>query len=236
MEKLVKSYIDYNGKDRLIFVRKTNDKYAAESELRKLNLKATPLAELISQTQVSRNLSQALPSNQTEVQDSRLKAAVAKIWRFWRSRSPKLKKRRDFLKTPVGRLRARFLEVCKGTAASKIMRVLLTENGVDLHEKVRKVSDAAFELRDRAAKGSISLPQEHFEQIDEVIKKANGIALLLEKVASTISMDRLKQLAGGEWSRAKQLFEEGESVLEGLAGHLREATEMMDAVEATSTM
>jgi len=205
----------------------------AESKLQKLGVQAVSLGELISTTSASREFSQALPSNETEAQDLRRLEAVERIQQFWRSQYPKLLERRAFLKTPVGRLYARFSEICKQSTASKMMRYFLTGYGVGLYENIRGISSTAFELQQRAVNLLISLPQEQFEHVDEVIKRVSGIEESLENVAKTISMDRLEELAGGELNEVQRLFRNADSVLRGVASDMREATKMMEAIKGT---
>ncbi len=188
----------------------------AESKLQKLGVRAVSLAELIPTTSASREFSQALPY-ETEAQDLRRSEAVERIQQFWRSQYPKLLERKAFLKTPVGRLYARVSEICKQSAASKMMRYFLTGYGVGLHENIRSISNTVSELQQRAVNLLISLPQEQFEHVDEVIKRVSGIEESLENVAKTISMDRLEELAGGELNDAQRLFRNVDSVLGGEA-------------------
>ena len=113
------------------------------------------------------------------------------------------------------------------------MRYFLTGYGVGLYENIRGISSTAFELQQRAVNLLISLPQEQFEHVDEVIKRVSGIEESLENVAKTISMDRLEELAGGELNEAQRLFRNADSVLRGVASDMREATKMMEAIKGT---
>jgi len=207
----------------------------AESKLQKLGVRAVSLAELIPTTSASREFSQALPY-ETEAQDLRRSEAVERIQQFWRSQYPKLLERKAFLKTPVGRLYARVSEICKQSAASKMMRYFLTGYGVGLHENIRSISNTVSELQQRAVNLLISLPQEQFEHVDEVIKRVSGIEESLENVAKTISMDRLEELAGGELNDAQRLFRNVDSVLGGVACDMREAVKLMEAIEGIDQM
>jgi len=207
----------------------------AESKLQKLGVRAVSLAELIPTTSASREFSQALPY-ETEAQDLRRSEAVERIQQFWRSQYPKLLERKAFLKTPVGRLYARVSEICKQSAASKMMRYFLTGYGVGLHENIRSISNTVSELQQRAVNLLISLPQEQFEHVDEVIKRVSGIEESLENVAKTISMDRLEELAGGELNDAQRLFRNADSVLGGVARDMHEAVKLMEAIEGIDQM
>ena len=162
--------------------------------------------------------------------------AVERIQQFWRSQYPKLLERRAFLKTPVGRLYAHFLKICNQSAASKMMRYLFTGYGVGLHENIRSMSSTASELQQRAVNLLISLPQEQFEHVDEVIERVGGIEKSLENVAKTISMDRLEGLARGDLCEAQRQFRNADSVLGEVASNMREATKMIKAIEKTDQM
>ena len=203
----------------------------AESKLQSLGIRAVPLAKLISTTSASREFLQALPSRETEAQDLRRLEAAERIQKFWRSQYPKLRDRRAFLKTSVGRLYARFSEICKQSDASKMMRYFLTGYGVGLHENMRGISSTASELQQRAVNLLISLPQEQFEHVDEVIQRVSGIEESLENVAKTISMDRLEEIAAGELNETQRLFRNADSVLEGITGDMRAAAKLMEAIE-----
>ena len=113
------------------------------------------------------------------------------------------------------------------------MRYFLTGYGVGLHENICSMSSTASELQQRAVNQLINLPQEQFEHVDEVIKRVSGIEELLDNVAKTVSIDRLKELAGGELNEAQRLFRNADSVLGGVASDIREATKMMEAIEGT---
>ena len=136
----------------------------------------------------------------------------------------------------MGRLYARFSEICKESAASKMMRYILTGEGVGLHENIRGISSTASELQQRAVDLLISLPQEQFEHVDEVIQRVSGIEESLENVAKTISMDRLKELAGGELNEVQRLFQNADTVLGGIASDVRDAGKLMEAIEGTDQM
>ena len=116
------------------------------------------------------------------------------------------------------------------------MRYFLTGYGIGLHENIRDISSTASELQQRAVNLLISLPQEQFEHVDEVIKRVSDIEESLENVAKTISMNRLEQLAGGELNEAQGLFRNADSVLEGVASDMREAAKLMEAIEGIDQM
>ena len=116
------------------------------------------------------------------------------------------------------------------------MRYFLTGEGVGLHENIRSTSSTASELQQRAVDLLISLPQERFEHVDEVIKRVSGIEESLENVAETISMDRLEELAAGDVNEAQRLFRNADSVLGGVASDVREAAKLMEAIEGTDQM
>ncbi len=136
----------------------------------------------------------------------------------------------------MGRLYVHVLEICKQNAASTAMRYLLTGYGVGLLEHIRSVSSTASELQQLAVNLLISLPQEKFEHIDEVIQRVSGIEESLENVAKTVSMDRLEELAKGESSEAQRLFQSADSVLGGVISDLLEARRMMETIEGADDM
>ena len=74
----------------------------------------------------------------------------------------------------------------------------------------------------------MSLPQEKFEHIDEVIQRVSDIEESLENVAKTVSMDRLEELVKGESSEAQRLFRSADFVLGGVATDLLKARKMME--------
>ena len=98
------------------------------------------------------------------------------------------------------------------------------------------MSSTASELQQRAVNLLISLPQEQFEHVDEVIERVGGIEKSLENVAKTISMDRLEGLARGELSEAQRQFRNADSVLGEVASNMREATKMIKAIEKADQM
>lgn len=116
------------------------------------------------------------------------------------------------------------------------MRYLLTGYGVEFLENLRSMSNTASELQQLAVNLLISLPQEKFEQIDEVFQRVSGIEKSLENVAKTVSTDRLEGLAKGESSEAQRLFRSTDSVLGGVASDLLEAREMMKTIEGADVM
>ena len=136
----------------------------------------------------------------------------------------------------MGILYAHFLEICKQSAASKMMRYFLTGHGVRLFENIRSMSSTAFELQQRAVNLLVSLPQEQFEHVDEVIERVSGIEESLEDIAKNISMGRLEELARGGLSEVQRLFRNADSVLRGVASDMREATKMMEAIQGTDQM
>lgn len=158
------------------------------------------------------------------------------IQKFWRSRYPKILEKRTFFKTTVGKLYVRALEICKKSAASRMMRHLLTGYAVKLHETIHDSSSIVFELQQRAVKLSISLPQEHFEHVDEVIERVSGIEELLENVAETISMSRLEEVAGGELCETERLLRNADSALDGVASDIRKAVRMVEAIKETDEL
>lgn len=231
MVKLVNSYEDYEGKDGIKCVKKSNGPYSAKSKLQELGIQFLTLTELISTSYSSREFSQAQPPSETQEQYSRRVEAVERIQQFWRSRSPKLRETRAFLKTPVGILYGRFLEICKQRSASKMMRYLLTGDGVELHESIRDMSDTASKLQQQAVDLVMSLPQEQFEHVDEVIWRVSGIVESLEDVASSISIDRLEGLAGGALSEVQGLFQHADSVLGKVESDLRKARKKLATIK-----
>ena len=112
------------------------------------------------------------------------------------------------------------------------MRYLLTGYGVDLHENVRGMRTTATELQQRAGNLITTLPQEKFEDLDEVIQRVSGIEGSLEDVVRTISMDVLEELAGGDWTELRRRLQNAKSALGDLANAMRKATKMVEGVEA----
>lgn len=194
------------------------------------------MAELISRTTASHGLSQTSPSNETEAQYSHRIKAAERIQQFWRSHYPILLAKRAFLETPMGRLYVHALEICKQNAASTALRYLLTGYGVGLLENIRSMSSTASELQQQAVELLMSLPQEKFEHLDEVIQRVNGIEESLENIAKTVSMDRLEQLAKGESSEAQRLFRSVDSMLGGVESDLLGARKMMETIKEADDM
>ena len=136
------------------------------------------------------------------------------------------------MKTHRGKLYNQFLEICKQSAASKMTRHILTGYGVELHQNIHELSSAASELQQRAVNQLENLPQDQFELVDQVIGRVSGIEESILEVAENISMERLGKLAGEESNELQRLFRNADSVLGEIANDMREATKLMEAIEA----
>lgn len=140
------------------------------------------------------------------------------------------------MKTHGGRLYNQFLEICKQSAASKMTRYILTGYGVELHQNIHNLSSAASELQQRAVNRLVNLPQDQFELVDQVIGRVSGIEESILKVAENISMGRLGELARGESDELQRLCRNADSVLGEIANDIREATKLMETIEARDQM
>ncbi|KAF7505465.1 hypothetical protein GJ744_000712 [Endocarpon pusillum] len=240
LEQLIKSYRAYEGKDVIKLARKTNGRYAADSQLRKLSVQSVPLAELLIPTaSTSYGPSQAVSSNETEAQRSHQIRAAEKIQQFWRSHYPALLAKRAFLETSMGRTYMHVLEICKRNNASTIMRHLLLGNAVELLENIHSMSSTASELQQRAVNLVKSLPQDKFELVDEVRLRVIAIEESLGIVAQTVSTERLEELikaegggrGGGYGEEAQRVFRNVENVLNRVGGDTSKVRRMMEAIE-----
>lgn len=233
LKKVVKSHTAYDGKNRIKFARKTSGQYAADSRLQRLGIQTVSLAELLSTTAVSHGPSSHVPpSNEREAQSSHRVNATEKIQRFWRSHRPILLARRTFLTTSVDRLYTAMLEICKQSTASKTIHYLLTGRGIGVIENIRSLSRSISELQGSAGKLAISVPQEKFERVDELLERLGRIEESLESAAKTVSTGRLEELAKEDTEEAQRLFQSAESELEKVGRGLLEAREMKEAIEA----
>lgn len=237
LEKVVKSYAAYDGKDCIVFARKTSGQHAADRHLPRLGIPTVSLAELLSATAASHGPSSHVqPSNETEAQSSDRVNAAEKIQRFWRCHRPTLLAKRTFLTTSVGRLYTDVLEICKQSTASKMMRYLLTGFGIEIIENIHSLSRSISEMQDSAGELVTSMLEKTFERGDELLERLRGIEESLDGVAKTVSMDRLQELAKEDTVKVERLFRSAESELEKLTRDVLEAKEMKEAIEVEDAM
>lgn len=138
VEKLIKSYNIYEGKDSIKLIKTTAGYYYFESMLQKLGVETLSLESVLSTISKSQNPTQAQPTvGIAEEYDESHIQAVHKIQRFWRYVYPQVREERKLMKTPQGRLTVHFRTICKQYPVSKDMRDLLTSKGFELHEKYR---------------------------------------------------------------------------------------------------
>lgn len=230
------SYDAYDGKDCIKLVRKLNVPHAVEHQLQKLRVQAVSLVELLSSASTAHRPLQNLSFDESEAQYSHQLTAAKKIQKFWRSHYPRLLAKRAFFETPVGGIYVDVLELCKQNAASRTMRFLFIAYAVGFLEKIRRLSDTAYKLQQKAVDLVIGLPQGSFERIDEVIQRVSSILESVENAAKTVSMDRLKQLVKEEPSEVLQLFKSADAGLEGVSSDLLEAQKMMETVQGADDM
>ena len=236
LEKLIKSYRAYEGKDFIKLARKTNGQYAADSQLRMLGVQSVSLAELLVPTaSTSYGPSQAVSSNEAEAQHSHRIKAAEKIQQFWRSHYPALLARRAFLETSMGRTYVHVLEICKRNDAPTMMRHLLLGDAVGLLENIHSTSSTASELQQRAVNLLNCLPQDKFELVDEVLQRVSTIEVSLENAVQTVSTERLEELIKAEEGRngeeAQRVFRSVENVLERVEGDVSKVRRMIEAIQ-----
>jgi hypothetical protein len=108
-----------------------------------------------------------------------------------------------------------------------MMRILLTGYGACFHHKLRDMSERASKQQDTAVNLLVSVAQNKFDEANDVVELVTRTYRTLEEVAESVSLDRIKALAGGEVGEVKTLLSNADATLKGLASDVDEAARMM---------
>ncbi|KAL9606788.1 MAG: hypothetical protein Q9179_000078 [Wetmoreana sp. 5 TL-2023] len=232
VEKLVKSYDIYEGKDTIKLVKITAGYHYFEGMLQKLGVQTLSLESILSTIHRSRNPTQARSTDGTaeDYDESHIQAAC-KIQRFWRHVYPRVRQERNLMKTPQGRLIVQFRTICKQYSVSEDMRDLLTLKGFELHERHRIQSVAAETIQQRAVDLACTLPQDQFETVNEVVDRVHDIMHTLDNIAADISVDRLQELAREELTDVRIIFRTVDDVLQKAERDIPEVRKLLKTVK-----
>lgn len=232
VEKLVKSYGIYEGKDAIKLIKTTTGYHYFEGMLQKLGVQTLSLESIHSTISRSRNpmQTQSTVGAAEEYDESHIQAA-RKIQRFWRYVYPQVRQERNLMKTPQGRLTVHFRTICKQYSVSEDMRDLLASKGFELHERHRIQSVAADEIQQRAVDQACTLPQDQFETVNEVVDRIHDIKHALDNVAANISVDHLQELMQEELTDVQTIFRMVDGVLQKVESDMRETTQLLVTIE-----
>ncbi|KAI9889599.1 MAG: hypothetical protein M1814_005106 [Vezdaea aestivalis] len=227
-EKLVKSFENYDDKDCLQFVRKGKSYHAADGLAKKLGVKTIFFSELFSDIPTSINFRLSSRNHFSEAADDRriqnqIEKAASNIWRFWQRHYPKLQSRRRFLNSAEGKLRTQFLDIFEPNSPisrkGMKLRVILTEQAVHLQQTVNNLENSISGISQVALSLLDYLPQERFEEIDELMQKDIEIENKWESITGPVSLGQLRLMirSGCDVEELHQLLETTESTLRGKA-------------------
>ncbi|KAL8732005.1 MAG: hypothetical protein Q9181_004094 [Wetmoreana brouardii] len=232
VEKLVKSYGIYEGKDAIKLIKTTAGYHYFEGMLQKLGVQTLSLESIHSTISRSRNPMQARSTvgAAEEYNESHIQAAC-KIQRFWRDVYPQVRQERNLMKTPQGRLVVQFRTICKQYSVSDDMRDLLTSKGFELHERHRIQSVAADKIQQRAVDLACTLSQDQFETVNEVVDRLHDIKHVLDNLTADISVDRLQEMIQEELTNVQTIFRMVDDVLQKVESDLREVTQLLKTIK-----
>ncbi|KAI9674244.1 MAG: hypothetical protein M1829_003791 [Trizodia sp. TS-e1964] len=234
VEKLVKSYSVYEGKDAIKLIKTTTESHHFEGILRKLGIQVLGLESILSTISRLRDPTPAQPVVEAteEYSESHIQA-VCKIQRFWRHTYPRVREERKLMKTSQGRLIVQFKPIFREHSVSDVMRDLITSKGFKLHERHRLQSVAADEIQQRAVDLACTLPYNHFETINDVINRVLGMQQALDSVVANVLVDRLQELAQKELTYVQMTFRMVEDVLQNVERDLQDIRQLLKTIEQT---
>lgn len=230
------SLAEYEGKNSLVIIsedsRQSNTfQKGAGVTTRSMNDILTLMKRRTFSESTASKISSGLTTNENYTQGET--EAICRIQKFWRSRIPKLKQHREYMRSPKAKAIEFFIRLSSRRAAPVAFKALLVTRGVTLHLKFPKLREMIAEQHNITMSCLINteIPDQLSETLDDALQLNSQANETLKAATDHMSEEHLRVLTSEESLRDTLNFVE--KAIGDIERGIERVRRLIDEISAT---